>query len=133
MKTKRFLGIVVLAGIVILAMGCKNKTNSEVEKPDGHFQGIPVYGNMSATSLTTLNTWFTGLLDDLARKKFKDGITRINIVSGSTASVDGNTLNLGEIATGGTIGSALADIVAHHLYPSNGVYLAYYKEVQIYS
>ena len=120
---------------LFIAAGCGGggggggSSNPLVEIPDGHFQGIPVYGDMSATSLTTLNTWFTSLPDDLARVKFKAGITRINIVGGSDATVSETTFNLGATASGGTIGTALAPIVAS-FQPSNGVYLAYQQKTE---
>ena len=117
-QTKRFLGILILA-TVMLAMSCDN---GSTDGPDGHFQGIPVYGNMAAASLTLLQEWYDAR-DGLQKDKFKAGITRINIVGGSDATVSESTLTLGASAGLIQIIPTLAPIVAQ-LQPSNGVYLA---------
>ena len=108
-QTKRFLGILVLAGMVVLAMGCSNGSTSS--SPDGHFQGIPVYGNMSTASLADMQSWYDAR-DSLAKDKFKAGITRIIIVGGSTVNVSESTLNLGASATLTQIIPALSPVIA---------------------
>ncbi|MCL1814169.1 MAG: hypothetical protein FWG29_11710 [Treponema sp.] len=119
---------------LFIAAGCGSGggggSNPLVEIPDGHFQGIPVYGDMSAVSLTNLQTWYNAR-NGTEQDKFKAGITRIDIIGGSDATVSGNTLNLGATAIGPTIGTALGPIVAQ-LQPSKGVYLAYQQKTESY-
>ena len=110
---------------LFIAAGCGGGggSNPLVEIPDGNFQGIPVYGNMAATSFTNLQTVYDDM-NGTEKDKFKAGINRINIVGGSSVTVNETTLNLGESASKGTIVSALGPVIAL-LYPSNGVYLIY--------
>ena len=125
-KRGRWIALALLlipAMPLFIAAGCGSGggSNPLVEIPDGHFQGIPVYGDMSAVSFGRLQTWYNDC-DPMEQGKFTDGITRIDIIGGSDATVSGSTLTLGATANSSAIGLALEDIIAL-LQPSNGVYL----------
>jgi hypothetical protein len=132
MKTKRFLGIVVLAGIVILAMGCKNKTNSEVEIPATLSNGVTkVYADgvtleQRDTAVATLNTMYS-TFNEIQAPAF-DTKAKVFIIkpSGTAISHSGTNLTIPYDAPPAQIGPyLLSNDFLSLLYPSNGVYLAY--------
>ena len=134
MKTKRFLGILLLAGIVILAMGCHNDSTDYPVLYGTLSNGVTqvwyeegVTEAQCATAFTTLNALLAGgNLNSVQKDNFPIKITKVNVKSTGTAiSHSGTTLiiafNSSEVEI--AVFFVMNDILAH-LQPTNAIYLA---------
>ena len=119
-----FAGGTLVVGAVSL-MGCPGPTDAPKEKVHATIGGVDVYlDGVSAGDAATVISYIEAIYTAYApieQSNWNARITRINIVTGSTATGSG-ILNIGKDATGPTVGGLLDAIVAY-LQVENGARL----------